>query len=101
MSCSNTARHGCEPARHTVRPAHRVGDARPVIKVTLTVTSDSPDGQPWPPTESNNLWRRVRRADDCSWWRAIELAESDPLPRTFAISLGQQSQLKGSQHEEG
>jgi len=101
MSCSNTARHGCEPARHTVRPAHRVGDARPVIKVTLTVTSDSPDGQPWPPTERNILWRLVRRADDCSCWRAIELAESDPLPRTFAISLGQQSQLKGSQHEEG
>ena len=72
-----------------------------MMKITHTVTGDSADRQPWPPTERNILWRLVRRADDCSYWRAIELAESDPLPRTFVISLGQQSQLKGSQHEEG
>jgi hypothetical protein len=71
------------------------------MKITRTITIDSPDGQPWPPTERNVLWRLWRRAGDCSYWRAIELAEFDPLPRTFAISLGQQSQLKGSQHEEG
>jgi len=44
-----------------------------MIKIIHTVTSDSPDGQPWPPTErSDVLWRLVRRADDCSYWRAIE-----------------------------
>jgi hypothetical protein len=77
------------------------GTGSATVEILHSVTSDSPDGQPWPPTERNILWRLVRRADDCSYWRAIKLAESDPLPRTFAISLGQQSQLKGSQHEEG
>jgi hypothetical protein len=64
MSCSNTARHGREPV-----------DARTVIKVTLTVTSDSPDGQPWPPPDSNTLWSVVRRSDGHTVWRAIQLAE--------------------------
>ena len=66
------------------------------MKITRTITSDSPDGQPWPPTGRNILWRLVRRADDFSYWRAIQLAESDPLPRTLQFPLGQQSQLKGS-----
>jgi len=77
----------------------RTGSA--TIEILHSVTSDIPDGRPWPPTERNVLWRLLRRADGFSYWRAIELAESNPLPRTFAISLGQQSQLKGSQHEEG
>jgi len=72
-----------------------------MIKILHTVTGDSPDGQPWPPPDNDILWAVLRRADGHSYWRAIELAEADPLPRTFAISLGQQSQLKGPQHEEG
>ena len=72
-----------------------------MIKISHSMTSDCLDGQPWPPPDSNTLWAVVRRADGYTHWRAIELAESNPLPRTFAISLGQQSQLKGSQHEEG
>jgi hypothetical protein len=52
------------------------------MKITRTITIDSPDGQPWPPTERNVLWRLLRRADGFSHWRAIELAESNPLPRT-------------------
>src|SRR5262249_49735462 len=68
----------------------RAEDVKPTImKITHTVTNDSPDGQPWPPTERNDvLWKLLRRTDDCSYWRAIELTESDPLPRTYAISLG-------------
>ena len=83
------------------------------IEILHSVTTDSPDGQPWPPTERNAvLWRLLRRADDRSYWRAIELAQVRSTARahahghaelrpTFAISLCQQSQLKGSQHEEG
>jgi hypothetical protein len=54
-----------------------------MIKILHTVTSDSPDGQPWPPPENDVLWAVVRRADGYSHWRAIEPAESDPLPRTL------------------
>jgi hypothetical protein len=56
-----------------------------MMEITRTVTNDSPDGQPWPPTERKVLWRLLRRADGWSYWRAIELAESDRLPRTLAI----------------
>ena len=27
-----------------------------MIKISLSITSDSPDGQPWPPSDSNALW---------------------------------------------
>jgi hypothetical protein len=54
-----------------------------MIKITHTVTNDSPDGQPWPPPDSGALWVIVRRAEGHTLWRAIELAESE-LPRTFA-----------------
>jgi hypothetical protein len=47
-----------------------------MIKISHTVTSDSPDGQPWPPPESGALWVMVRRADGCTLWRAIHLAMS-------------------------
>lgn len=48
-----------------------------MMKITRAVTSDSLDGQPWPPTERNVLWRLLQRDDGWSHWRAIELAESD------------------------
>jgi len=59
-----------------------------MIKILHTVTSDSPDGQAWPPPDSDVLWAVVRRADGYSHWRAIELAESDPLPRTLQFCRG-------------
>jgi hypothetical protein len=59
-----------------------------MIKISLSVTSDGPQGQPWPPSESDALWSIVRRADGCTVWRAIELAESDPLPRTLQFRRG-------------
>src|SRR5262249_49492331 len=86
------ANHHLAPGDETRRrrPA-RVGN-RAMIKISLSVTSDGPQGQPWPPSESDALWSIVRRADGCTVWRAIELAESDPLPRTSAISQRQQPQ---------
>ena len=53
------------------------------IKISLNVTSDSPDGQPWPPSEGNALWVMVRRADGCTLWRAIELAQVRPAATDF------------------
>ena len=73
----NTTRRGREPGGSTARPAHRAGDGkRAMIKITHTVTSDSPDGQPWPPPDSGALWVIVRRADGCTLWRAIHLVMS-------------------------
>jgi len=73
MNIPNTTRRGREPTGRVAQLPHRVRHGNPAsIKITRTVTSDSPDGQPWPPTERNILWRLLRRADDCSYWRAIE-----------------------------
>jgi hypothetical protein len=36
------------------------------LNVIRAVTSDAPDGRPWPPTESNVLWVIVARADGCT-----------------------------------
>jgi hypothetical protein len=44
-----------------------------MIKISHTVTADSPDGQPWPPPDRDVLWAVVRRADGCTLWRAIHL----------------------------
>jgi hypothetical protein len=67
-------------------------EARHDLKISHSVTSDSPDGRPWPPSDSNALWVIVRRAQGYTLWRAIQLAEVRPLPRTFAISQRQQPQ---------
>jgi hypothetical protein len=58
-----------------------------MMKITHTVTSDSPDGQPWPPPESGALWVIVRRADGCTFWRAIELAQVRSAATGFSNSL--------------
>jgi hypothetical protein len=44
-----------------------------MIKISHSMTSDSPDGQPWPPADSSALWVIVRRANGCTLWRAIQL----------------------------
>jgi hypothetical protein len=73
MNSCNTKRIGREPAGRA-RLAHRARDEKPAkMKIIHTVTSDSPDGQPLPPTERNVLWAVVRRADGWTVWRAIEL----------------------------
>jgi hypothetical protein len=65
-----------------------------MLKIFRTVTSDSADGRPWPPTERNVLWAMVRRGESCTLWRAIEFAESDPPATDFAI-LQWAAKLKG------
>ena len=57
-------RSTCSPAR----------GGKPAMIIVRAVTSDGPDGQLGPPTESNALWVIVARADGCTVWRAIELA---------------------------
>lgn len=46
--------------------------------------TDSPDGQPWPPSDSNALGSSCD-AGGYTLWRAISLLKSKPLPPTFAI----------------
>jgi hypothetical protein len=57
-------RSACSPARGGI----------PAMIIVRAVTSDGPDGQPWPPAESNVLWVLVARADGRTLWRTIELA---------------------------
>ena|SRR5215831_13205463 len=47
-----------------------------MIKISHSVTSDIPDGRPWPPPDGNALWAVVRHADGCTLWRAIHLVMS-------------------------
>jgi len=43
-----------------------------MIKICLMTTTDSLDGQPWPPpSDRNTLWVAVRRAHGCTLWRSI------------------------------
>ena len=72
-SSSATKRLGREPAG---RSAQLAQDDKPAkIQILHDVTSDCPDGQPWPPPDSNTLWAVVRRVDGCTLWRAIQLAQ--------------------------
>ena len=59
-----------------------------MIKILHRVTGDSPDGQPWPPPDSNTLWAVVRRADGCTLWRAIQLAEVRSAAPDSAVPRG-------------
>jgi hypothetical protein len=56
-----------------------------MIEISHSHTRDSPDGQPWPPSDSDARWVMVRRADGHTLWRTIQLAQSDRLPRTLTI----------------
>jgi len=47
-----------------------------MIKILHSTTSDSPDGQPWPPSDSGALWVIVRRAHGRTLWRAVYLVIS-------------------------
>lgn len=50
------------------------------VEIYHSVTSDGPDGQPWPPPDNNTLWVIVRRADGCTRWRSIQLLKSARRP---------------------
>jgi hypothetical protein len=51
-----------------------------MIEISHCITSDSPDGQPWPPCEGAALWAVVRHFDGRTLWRAIQLGQVQPLP---------------------
>jgi hypothetical protein len=73
MNSSNT-RWGHKPAGRAARLAHRAGGGkRAMIKILHTITSDSPDGQAWPPPDGTALWVIERRAGGYTLWRAIQL----------------------------
>ncbi len=78
MNSPKTTRSGREPAGRASRLAHRAGGGNRAMQISHSLTRDSPDGQPWPPSDSNARWVVVRRADGCTLWRAIELAQVRP-----------------------
>jgi hypothetical protein len=69
----------CQHLRRTAWACLSTGSpargGKPEIIIVRAVTSDGPDGHPWPPPDSNTLWAVVRRADGCTLWRTIHLAE--------------------------
>ena len=63
------------PASEAVSTCLPARAGKPAMIIVRAVTSDGPDGHPWPPPDSNTLWAVVRRADGCTLWRTIHLAE--------------------------
>jgi hypothetical protein len=55
------------------------------IKISHSVTSDIADGRQWPPPDPDVLWVVVRRAEGCTVWRSIQLAQVRPAAADFAI----------------
>jgi hypothetical protein len=72
-SSSQTTRLGREPAGREAQLAQHDKPAK--IQILYDVTNDSPDGEPWPPPDSNVLWAVVRRANGRTLWRAIQLTQ--------------------------
>jgi hypothetical protein len=70
-----------------------------MIKITHTVTNDSPDGQPWLPPDSGALWVIVRRADGRTLWRSIQLAQVRPAATDFCNFRQAATEIKGPQHD--
>jgi hypothetical protein len=70
-----------------------------VIKISHSVTRDSPDGQPWPPSDSNALWVIVRRAEGYTLWRAIQLAEVRSAASDFCNFPKAATATKESRHD--
>jgi hypothetical protein len=55
------------------------------VLIYHSVTSDGPDGRPWPPPDSNALWVIVRRADRSTLARIPACSSPFRCPRTFAF----------------
>jgi hypothetical protein len=70
-----------------------------MMKIVHTATSDLPDGRQSPPPDANAVWAVVRRADGCTHWRRIELAQSD---RCYGLcnSAKAATAMRGSHHDE-
>jgi hypothetical protein len=94
MNSPNT-RRGREPARRAARLAPRAGEGKRAMQISYSITRDGPDGQPWPPPDGTALWAIVRRADDCTLWRTIQLAQVRTAATDFCnFADRQQAQLK-------
>ena len=78
-------RQGARHCRHT--------SAETALIISHSTTRDGPDGQPWPPPDTNTLWAVVRRADGCTLWRAIDLLS--PIAATDSQFPMGSIQLKG------
>jgi hypothetical protein len=91
-SSSETTRLGREPAGRAAQLAQNDKPAK--IQILHDVTNDSPDSQPWPPPETDVLWSVVRRAEGCTLWRAIQLAQVRSAAADFCNSSRQQLQRK-------
>jgi hypothetical protein len=76
------------------------GTGSATVEILHSVTSDLPDGRPWPPPENDVLWAVVRRADGCTHWRAIELAQSDRC-HGLCNSAEAATAMRGSHYDEG
>ena len=70
-----------------------------MIKISHSMTSDSPDGQAWPPPDGTALWAIVRRAGGYTLWRAIQLAQVETAARLLQFPDRQQLNLKEESHE--
>ena len=87
------------PARMTASPGARsetdstcspASSRKPAMIIGHAVTSDGPDGQPWPPPDSNTLWAVVRR----DALARIQLAQVRSAAPDFCNSYRQQPQLE-------
>ena len=96
------------PARMTASPGARsetdstcspASSRKPAMIIGHAVTSDGPDGQPWPPPDSNTLWAVVRRADGRTPWRAIQLAEVRSAAPGFCNFPKAATEMKGSRYD--
>ena len=59
------------------------------MKILHTITTDSPDGQPWPPPpERDETWVLLGHAAGLALWRAILLIPSDLPPPDAHSALG-------------
>jgi hypothetical protein len=82
-SFSETKRLGRERAGRAARLAYGArANKQAKIQILHDVTSDCPDGQPWPPPDRGVLWVVVRSADGRTLWRAIHLV----MPRCPVIA---------------
>ena len=69
-----------------------------MIKISHSMTSDSPDGQAWPPPDVTALWVIVRRAGGYTLWRAIQLAQVETAATDFCnFPIGSNQPERGIQ----
>jgi hypothetical protein len=56
------------------------------LDIRHATTSDCLSGQPWPP--AGDGWVTVRHANGRTYWRSIQLVQSDPPPTDAHLNSG-------------